>query len=91
MLWVDNSLIEQEVSMGILESAARWRIWVLAALILLSVPQLWSQDDNENTTPTAWWIYTGQSVTDINNTINSLQARIINMKADTSSNTYTVR
>jgi len=76
--------------MGILESAARWRIWVLAALILLSVPQLWSQDDNENTTPTAWWIYTGQSVTDINNTINSLQARIINMKADTSSNTYTV-
>jgi hypothetical protein len=72
------------------ESAAPWRISILASLVLLSVPLLWSQDDNENTTPTAWWIHSGQSVTDINNTINSLRARIINIKADTSSNTYTV-
>jgi uncharacterized protein (TIGR03437 family) len=76
--------------MGIFELAVRWRKSILAGLVLLSVPLLWSQDDNENSTPTAWWIYTGQNVTDINNTINSLQARIINIKADTSSNTYTV-
>jgi hypothetical protein len=73
------------------ESAGCWRISILAAaLVLSSAPLLQSQDDIENSTPTAWWIYTGQSVTDINNTINSLQARIINIKADTFSNTYTV-
>ncbi|MGA8153468.1 MAG: choice-of-anchor D domain-containing protein [Terriglobales bacterium] len=41
-----------------------------------------SGDDNENTTPTAWWIYTGQSATDITNTVNSLNARIIDINVD---------
>jgi len=41
-----------------------------------------SGDDNENTTPTAWWVYTGQSPTDIANTISSLNARIIDINVD---------
>jgi hypothetical protein len=44
----------------------------------------------KNSTPTAWWIYTGQSFNDVNSTIKRLNARVINLKTDTSSNTYTV-
>jgi hypothetical protein len=68
----------------------RWPALIVGLLALVCAPLLSGQDDNENSTPTAWWIYTGQSVNDINNTINNQNARIINIKADTSSNTYTV-
>src|SRR5580698_624434 len=67
-----------------------WRALVLGMLVVAGVLPLWSQDDNENTTPTAWWIYTGQSVDDIENTISNLNARVTDIEADTSSNTFTV-
>jgi hypothetical protein len=42
-------------------------------------------DDFDNNTPTGWWIYTGQSVTDIQNTINNDNARIIDLEVDSTS------
>src|SRR5690242_6194319 len=39
-------------------------------------PRLY-HDDPDNSTPTAWWIYSGQSPTDISNTINADNARIV--------------
>lgn len=70
----------------------RRRSWALlfSMLVLARVPLLRGQDDNENSAPTAWWIYTGQSLADIENTINKFNARIINIKADSSFNTFTV-
>lgn len=41
-----------------------------------------SGDDNENTTPTAWWIYTGQTPTDVANTLTNDNARIIDISVD---------
>jgi Beta-lactamase len=50
-----------------------------------------AEDDNENSTPTAWWIYTGQSVNDINNTLHNYNARIIDIAAtNTSFSSFTV-
>jgi hypothetical protein len=45
-------------------------------------------DDNENSKPTAWWIYTGQTVQDITNTINKLNARVIDIAVDSPSTSY---
>jgi hypothetical protein len=39
-------------------------------------------DDNANSTPTAWWIYTGQSFDDIANTIKAKNARIVDITKD---------
>ena len=38
-----------------------------------------SSDDRENATPTAWWVYSGQTVSDIVNTINNDNARIVDI------------
>src|SRR5207245_2450364 len=46
-------------------------------------------DDNENSTPTAWWIYTGQSLADINSTLTAKQARIVDIAVD-NPNAFTV-
>jgi len=39
-------------------------------------------DDDENTTPTAWWIYTGQSPTAVSDTLTNENARIIDITVD---------
>ena len=41
-------------------------------------------DDRDNTAITTWWIYTGQTVTDIVNIVNANNARIVDLDADTS-------
>lgn len=41
-----------------------------------------SSDDFDNSTPTAWWIYYGQSVSDVANTIKTDHARIIDIQVD---------
>lgn len=62
-----------------------------AALLCLSICTLsrvsraQAVDDNENSTPTAWWYYTGQSVNDIGNTLRKLNARITDIDVDDSS------
>lgn len=49
------------------------------------------QDDSENSTPTAWWIYSGQSYNEVINTVQSKNARIVNISPDNSSaSTFTV-
>jgi hypothetical protein len=53
-------------------------------LILAGARPARAADDNENSTPTAWWIYTGQSFNDINNTIKSKNARITDIAVDNS-------
>lgn len=58
-------------------------------LALASISPALGLDDNENSTPTAWWIYTGQSVNDVNNILKKNNARIINIKEDPSSQTFT--
>lgn len=47
-----------------------------------------SADDDENSTPTAWWIYGGQSPTDVNNTLATLNARIVDIIVDSFSPSY---
>ena len=46
-------------------------------------------DDKDNSTPTAWWIYTGQSLADIKSTITAKQARIVDIAVD-GPNAFTV-
>ena len=61
----------------------------LSLLALAGTSLALGQDDNENSTPTAWWIYTGQSVNDVNAILKKDSARIINIKEDPSSHTFT--
>ncbi len=65
-------------------------LWSAIFLCIANPASAWAQDDNENSAPTAWWVYTGQSYNDVVNTAQRLNARIINIKADPSSNTFTV-
>ncbi len=41
-----------------------------------------TSDDFDNSTPTAWWIYNGQSLAEVESTINSDKARIIDIQVD---------
>jgi hypothetical protein len=43
-----------------------------------------SSDDRENATPTAWWVYSGQTVTDVVNVITNDNARIVDLSIDPS-------
>jgi hypothetical protein len=56
----------------------------LSVLILASALSARAGDDNENSTPTAWWIYTGQSFSDVRNTITTRNARIVDIAVDNS-------
>jgi len=47
-------------------------------------------DDNENSTPTAWWFYTGQTYSEVGATVSKLDARIVSIKANVANGTYTV-
>jgi hypothetical protein len=38
-----------------------------------------NSDDRENATPTAWWVYSGQTVSDIANTLSTNNARIVDI------------
>jgi hypothetical protein len=63
---------------------------VLSFFALLAFSgKTWATDDNENSTPTAWWIYHGQSYSSIQNTIKTKNARIVDISAD-SPNAFTV-
>jgi hypothetical protein len=57
----------------------------LSILVLAIPPIMGATDDIENSTPTAWWIYTGQTLSAISNTITTKNARIINIAVDTDS------
>lgn len=41
-----------------------------------------AQDDNENSAPAQWWMYSGQTASDVSNTISSQNARIVDIKVD---------
>jgi hypothetical protein len=74
--------------------ASRCSIWVLVCLSLFisgGVSLAPALDDNENSTPTAWWIYTGQSFSDVQNTIKNLNTRIVDIDVNSSNpNSFTV-
>ena len=38
-----------------------------------------SSDDRENATPTGWWVYSGQTVADVTNIINTNNVRIVDI------------
>jgi hypothetical protein len=61
----------------------------LVVVVLASASLVKAEDDNENSTPTAWWIYTGQSMNAISNTITSKNARITDIAVD-NANAFTV-
>lgn len=61
---------------------SRWVLLCLSVLILAGARPARGADDNENSTPTAWWIYTGQSFNDISNTIKNKNARITDIAVD---------
>ncbi len=41
-----------------------------------------STDDRNNATPTAWWVYSGQTLTDITNFVNANNARLVDLSID---------
>jgi len=59
----------------------------LFLLILAGASMARATEDNENSTPTAWWIYTGQSFNDIGNTLKAKNARIEDIALDNSAAT----
>jgi hypothetical protein len=68
-----------------------WSLLCLGLFIWAAASPAQAEDDNENSTPTAWWIYSGQSVNDVNNTLKAKNARIIDIKVDNpSANIFTV-
>jgi len=69
--------------------------WVLCfALLLLASfangTPVSATDDNENSAPTAWRVYTGQTVGAVTETIDSKNLRIVDISPDPSSTTFTV-
>ena len=74
--------------------ASRYSRWALACVCVLVMASAWparGEDDNANSAPTAWWIYSGQSVADINNTIKTKNARITDIAVDNQvGNAFTV-
>lgn len=50
-----------------------------------NVPAVVNTDDRENSTPTAWWVYSGQSITDATNFINANNARIVDLYVESTS------
>ena len=63
----------------------------LLALLACSTQLVRAADDNENATPTAWWLYTGQSYNDVVQKVQSLHARISDISVDNSAgNSFTV-
>jgi hypothetical protein len=60
---------------------------VLCSVIVLATGVLPARavDDTENSMPTAWWTYSGQSYSDIGNTITTKNARISDIKPENSS------
>jgi len=87
-----NQIPEEEGSMefksvNLFTPVLRYSRWALLCLSVLILTRAWparGADDNENSTPTAWWIYSGQSYADINNTIKAKNARITDIAVDNS-------
>lgn len=46
-------------------------------------------DDFDNNTPTAWWVYYGQTPAQVSNLVQTLNARIIDIQVDTFTPAYT--
>ena len=47
-----------------------------------AVSQQRPADDNENSTPTEWWMYAGQTPAEVDNILHGRNARIVNIKYD---------
>jgi len=62
---------------------------MLAIAILAWTNPARALDDSENDTPTAWWITTGQTYDQVVNTLNTQNARLIDLRIDSTLSTYT--
>jgi hypothetical protein len=51
-------------------------------LLTPAMPATANADDRENTTPTAWWVYSGQTAADIANTLSADNARIVDITVE---------
>ena len=69
---------------SLMRRALAYALTALLAFTGLATPAH-ATDDRENSTPTAWWIYTGQSLQDIKDTINAKQARLVDIDEDSPS------
>jgi len=67
-----------------------WPVLLLALLALIYGAKARAQADNENTTPTAWWMETGQTFAQIQSVLSQNNARIIDIKVDSTLSHYTV-
>lgn len=67
--------------LGLARNLAAWTLACSTVFILAGASPAAAEDDNENSTPTAWWIDSGQSPNDIGNTIRSKNARIVDIKS----------
>ena len=54
----------------------RWTLLWFSMIGLAIVPPAWGLDDNENSAPTGWWFYTGQTFSQVGSTITKNNARI---------------
>jgi hypothetical protein len=67
-----------------------WAFFVFCVLTFGSISLVCAADDNENDTPTAWWVHSGQTFSEIQTTISQNNARIIDIKVDSTLSHYTV-
>jgi hypothetical protein len=77
-------------SLGLIPQVSRRSFWTLACLcvlVLSTASSARAADDNENSTPTAWWYYTGQSFSEIGSTLTAKNARIVDIALDNSAAT----
>jgi len=69
-------------------------VWALACMslfLLTSASPARAQADYDNTNPTSWWIYTGQTLAEISSTISKEGARAIDIAPEnTAGTTFTV-
>ena len=61
---------------------------VTPASPLMRAPTVVNTDDRENSTPTGWWVYSGQSPTNITNFIIANNARIVDLYVESTSPSF---
>src|SRR5208282_444207 len=64
-----------------------WALACLSLLLLAFASSARAQADYDNTNPTAWWIYTGQTVAEILSTASHEDARAIDIAVDNAAGT----
>lgn len=61
---------------------ALYRLSLLSLVLTFMMSAAQAVEDNENVTPTEWWLFSGQTAADLANIANTLNARVVDIKVD---------